>query len=256
MSEASGFRGRLSTAPTSIGLWSQFPDPQLLNALAAGGFDWVCVDEQHGYASAADFSPLIGAANAAGVDALVRVAWNREEIIGRALDSGAAGVIVPMVESPADAERAVASSRYAPLGRRSWGPRRGVWGAGPHTASEDNDSTACLVMVETPGAVERVEEIASVPGVDGIFVGPFDLSLAYGRPVDELLSDASADSPLRRVVAACASRGVVAGAFGGSIERARLLFDVGFTMLAVATDEELIRAAARAAVAEASVSFR
>ncbi|MCU1437530.1 MAG: 2-keto-3-deoxy-L-rhamnonate aldolase, partial [Naasia sp.] len=103
---------------------------------------------------------------------------------------------------------------------------------------------------ETPDALADVDAIAAVPGVDGIFVGPFDLSLALGVPVDDLLADASRDSPLARVVAACRRNGIVAGAYAGSAARARPLRDRGFELIAVTTDTELLRSAGRDTVVD------
>ncbi|MFD3445076.1 HpcH/HpaI aldolase/citrate lyase family protein [Microbacteriaceae bacterium 4G12] len=264
---------RLPPVPgtASPGAWLTLTEPLAAYLLASAGFDWLCVDEQHGGAGPADTAAVIGAAAAAGgagaasglsgasgsdgpsaAEVLVRVPWNRPEYIGRALDSGARGVIVPMVESAAEAEEAAAACRYPPRGRRSWGPSRtgyAVPGAGAVT--ESNDRVLCLVMIETPAALDRVEEIARVPGVDGIFVGPFDLSIALGRPVDEVLADGAPDAPLPRIVAACRAAGVIAGAYAGSVDRAAALRDRGFDLLAVASDTDLLQSAAQAAATEA-----
>ncbi len=235
----------------SIGAWSNLTDEIVIHTIGRAGYDWLCIDEQHGGASAGDSMRLLAATAAAGAQTLVRVAWNRPELIGRALDSGAVGVIVPMVQSASEAANAVRASRYAPLGQRSWGPARSGYSlAGPETA-EANDRSVCLVMIETPDAVERVAEIAAVNGLDGIFVGPFDLSIALGLPVDDLLADDSPDSPLSRVISACRDKGITPGAYDGSLARARVLAERGFTMLAVSTDTDLLARAATDAVAEA-----
>ncbi len=255
----------------SPGAWLTLTEPLVGYLLAGAGFDWLCVDEQHGGAGPADTAALIGAAAAAAAGAggagaggagsgaggvatqvLVRVPWNRPEHIGRALDSGARGVIVPMVESAAEAADAAAACRYPPRGRRSWGPSRtGYTVPGAGAVAESNDRVLCLVMIETPAALDRVEEIAAVPGVDGIFVGPFDLSIALGRPVDEMLADGAPGAPLPRIAAACRAAGVIAGAYAGSVDRAAALRDRGFDLLAVASDTDLLQSAARAAAADA-----
>ena len=219
--------------------------------MAAAGLDWVCIDQQHGWNAGHDCSDLVAAVQAAGAHALVRVAWNRPEEIGRVLDAGAEGVIVPMVESAAEARAAVAAVRYAPEGRRSWGPARTPYTSTPSDAPAANSSTACLVMVESAAAVEQVEEIAAVEGIDGVFLGPFDLALALGVPLPELLADRSESSPLRRVVAACTARGLVAAAYGGTLARAQALHEHGFTVLAVAADDALFADANAALVARA-----
>lgn len=239
----------------SVGAWLNLTEPLAAYTVAGSGFDWLCVDEQHGGAGPADTAALLAAAAGAGgggPDVLVRVAWNRPELIGRALDSGARGVIVPMVESVEEASAAAAACRYPPRGRRSWGPSRAGYAVpGGGAVAESNERVLCLVMVESPDALDRVEEIAGAPGVDGIFVGPFDLSIALDRDVDELVADAEEGAPLPRVVAACRAAGIVAGAYAGSIARAAVLRDRGFDLLAVTSDTELLQSAARAAAAEA-----
>jgi 4-hydroxy-2-oxoheptanedioate aldolase len=245
----------------AAGAWLNLTEPLAGYLLATAGFDWLCVDEQHGGAGPADTAALIGAAagaagpadgRGAGPEVLVRVSWNRPEHIGRALDSGARGVIVPMVESAAEAAAAASACRYPPRGRRSWGPSRtGYAVPGGGVVAESNDRVLCLVMVETPDALDRVEEIAAAPGVDGIFVGPFDLSIALGRDVDDVLADDAPDAPLPRIAAACRAAGIVAGAYAGSVERAAVLRERGFDLLAVTSDSELLQSAARAAAAEA-----
>jgi 4-hydroxy-2-oxoheptanedioate aldolase len=249
--ETTGLRAHLRSAGVSIGAWANLLDPRVAHAVARADVDWVCVDQQHGYATGSDALDLVAAIRAAGRHALVRVSWNRPETIGRALDVGADGVIVPMVESAADARAAVAATRYAPEGRRSWGGSRSPVTPGANDPAATNASTACLVMVETPAAVERVEEIAAVEGVDGVFLGPFDLSLAYGMPIHELVDDRAEGAPLRRVVAACRRNGITAGAYGGTLDRSVALRASGFTLLAVTSDDALVASAAAAMAADA-----
>lgn len=239
----------------SIGVWSNLDDPLVAHSVAAAGFDWFCLDEQHGNASGLHSAEALSAVAATGTHTLVRVAWNRPELIGRALDSGADGVIVPMVQSAQEAQLAARAVRYAPVGERSWGPGRMGYAHAARGPEEANDATACLAMVETPRAVERVSEIAAVDGVDGIFVGPYDLSIAYGTDMDALLADHSEHSPLTRVAEACRANGVVAGGYAGSLERAKSLVAHGFTMVVVAADTELLLTAARSAVVSARESI-
>jgi 4-hydroxy-2-oxoheptanedioate aldolase len=262
-------RSRFPAPPgtASSGAWLNLVDPLAAYTLAAAGFDWLCVDEQHGGAGPAETAALIGAVVAAAggaeggggdeggggaAEVLVRVPWNRPEYIGRALDSGARGVIVPMVDSAADAEAAASACRYPPRGSRSWGPSRtGYSVPGGGVVPESNDRVLCLVMVETREALQRVEEIAAVPGVDGIFVGPYDLAIALGGAVDDLLADGAPGAPLPRIVEACRTAGIVAGAYAGSVERATALRERGFDLLAVTSDTELLQSAARTAAADA-----
>ena len=138
---------------------------------AATGAGYVVVDQQHGGVGPAETIAMLQAHPAAGAAGLVRVPRNDPWLIGHPLDLGALGVIVPMVESGEEAARAVAACRYAPDGERSIGLLRGA---------ADGGEPLCLVMVETRAALERVEEIAATPGLDGIYIGPSDLALSHG----------------------------------------------------------------------------
>lgn len=207
----------------------------------ASALDWVCLDLQHGEHD--DVSMQTVCAQLAG-DARpvhVRVRANDAALIGRALDCGADGVVVPMVEDRAGAAAALAACRYPPAGHRSWGPLGAAYGR--PVAPAASAAPACLVMVETGAGLDRVEEIAATPGIDGVFVGPVDLSLSLGTTVDALLRDPDPDSPLRRVVRACAAAGVTAAAFAGTPERAGVLRDLGYTRVAVTTDVGMLTGA-------------
>jgi 4-hydroxy-2-oxoheptanedioate aldolase len=235
--------GPLRPGQPALGAWCNLADPFVVAIMAGAGFEWLCLDLQHGiFDDRAVVEtlrvPPLGAA------VLVRVPANSAALIGRALDAGAAGVIVPMIGEAEEAAAAVAASRYAPEGSRSWGPFAGITGGATKAAAEANAATTCAVMVETPGAVERVGAIAAVPGVDAVFLGPFDLALAYGTTVPDLLADTSDASPLRRVVAACQAAGIIAGAYAGTLDTAVALRGFGFTMLAVTSDSGLLVEAA------------
>ena len=246
-----GLRAHLRSTRPSLGGWAVLREPRTAHAMAAAGLDWVGIDQQHGWNAGHDCTDLVAAVRAGGAHALVRVGWNRPEEIGRVLDAGADGVIVPMVESAEEARAAVAAARYAPEGRRSWGATRTPYTSSPPDPAAVNASTACLVMVESPAALDRVGEIAAVAGIDGVFLGPFDLSLALGVPLEQLLADRGEGSALRRVVAACAENGIVAAAYGGTPARAQLLGEHGFTVLAVGADDALFADASAALVAQA-----
>lgn len=216
-----------------LGAWAMLGSAHVLPPLAAAGFDWICIDQQHGRFDDAAMFDGLGALRDVPIDAVVRVRSLDAGLIGRALDAGAHGVIVPMVASAEQAADAVRATYYPPLGERSWGPIGAGAGASPSAA---NDAVLCAVMVETPGALAAVDRIAATPGIGMIFVGPFDLSLALQRNVDEMLADFADSSPLQRIIRACQRTGVVPGAFGGTPERASLLLKHGFTFVVMATD--------------------
>lgn len=237
-------------AEVSWGVFS-FVDsiPGVAAALAAG-LDWVCLDEQHGRWDDSRVLAALDVLPAGPGRLLVRVRSLDDGLVGRALDAGAHGVIVPMVESVEQARAAVAAVRYPPEGRRSFGPITAPHGAPSDTAAA-NAANLCAVMIETEAALEAVEEIAAVPGVDLLFVGPFDLSLALGTDVDTLLADGDA-GPLGRVVAAAEATGIRAGAFGGTPARAVRMAELGFTLIAATTDIDVVERGLSAVISQLS----
>jgi 4-hydroxy-2-oxoheptanedioate aldolase len=240
----------------SSGVWSGLGEPRGAAALFELGFDWVCLDTQHGRFDDETLGLTLSLVDQSRARAVVRVRANDAGLIGRALDAGASGVIVPMVGSPADAADAVNSAFYPPLGQRSWGPMAGGYGSESAAPSPEaaNARTLCAVMIETRSALEQVEQIAATPGVGMLFVGPFDLALALGTTVDGLLADAARtlsggeSAVLQRIVDAARSSGVTSGVFAGTPERARLFRDLGFGFIACATDALLLQSGASTAL--------
>ena len=241
------------------GLWSMTAHPAVLDVAASVGPDFICVDTQHGTPlEHLDISTFTVLANY-GVPSLVRVEALHETPIGRSLDMGADGVIVPMVSSVDDARRAVAASRLAPGGTRSFGVQtRRISPVGASTP-------ACWIQVETAGALDDVEEIAAIDGVDGLYVGPADLGFA-------LVGEAAADVELvfdgtsphatemmdafERVVLACRRAEIVAGLHCGSGLAAVTAAQHGFTASAVAADLGLIEKGLAAELVAARPSRR
>ena len=230
----------------SRGIWTHTTDADLLLRLCAAGADWLALDAQHGTLDRAALQDLGRVLATAPTPFLVRVPAVDAAWIGAALDAGASGVVVPSVTGAADAERAALAARYPPLGDRSWGPFAPLRGAAAPTPEEANESVRCWVMVETPGALDEVDAIAATPGVDGLFVGPLDLSLSLGTTADALLADRTPDGPLGRVVAAAQRQGILVGGFAGTPERAALMAEHGIGVVAVTTDIALVEAGVRA----------
>jgi 4-hydroxy-2-oxoheptanedioate aldolase len=228
------------------GVWALASDPDRAAALTRLGFDWVALDAQHGQFDDRAMQRVFTARRDDSVPVHVRVRSRDAGLIGRTLDVGAAGVIVPMVNSAGQARDVVAAAMYPPLGIRSWGPFLGASDRATRAPHEANAEVRIAVMIETAEAVENVDEIAGVQGVDTLFVGPFDLAIALGVPLDDLLADTSPTSPLARILSAAERHGIVAGAFAGTPERARTLGALGFTFVAIATDALLLEAGARA----------
>jgi len=231
------------------GAWAVAGQPLVAAHLTGLGFDWLCIDQQHGRFDGARTDAVLTHRRHDSVPIYVRVRALDAGLIGRALDAGAAGVIVPLVETVEQARSAAAASRYPPAGVRSWGPNLGAPDRLPPVPPVANETVRVWVMIETAAALEQVEAIAAVPGVDGLFVGPFDLSIALGLQVDEMIADDSPSAPLRRILAAAAGAGIAAGAFGGEPARGAVLASLGFTFVAVATDIGLLELGASAALA-------
>jgi len=234
---------------TSRGVWAFTADVDLLLRLAGGGFDWVALDAQHGPVDRAVLHAVGRAFSDTGAAFVVRVPAVDPAWIGAALDAGAAAVVVPSVTGRADAALAARSSRYPPEGDRSWGPFAPQWGGTAPDPATANATVRCLVMVESVGALADVDEIAATPGVDGLFVGPFDLALALGSTVDALLDDRSDGNPLGRVVAAAQRHGILVAGFAGTPVNAQRLRAHGIRCLAVTTDLALVTEGARATLA-------
>ena len=232
---------------TTLGAWLALPGSVPAEAMARRGFDYCCVDAQHGLCEYSDAVGMVQAIVLGGSRPLVRVPWNEPGIIGKMLDLGAEGVIVPMVNTAADARAAVAACRYPPGGSRSYGPSLAALRVEGDYVEWARDNVACIVMVETAEAVENVDAIVEVPGVDAVYVGPSDLSLSLGLAVgnpDDVDSFASA---IDRVLAACERTGVVPGAHGAaSQEVAARRLAQGFRLVTVTTDQSSMARAAAA----------
>ncbi len=230
---------------TALGAWLSLRDPFVAEAAATAGFDYVCIDMQHGLADYTQAVSMLHAMARTPTVPIVRVPWNEPGIIGRVLDAGAMGVIIPMVNSPEEAKRAVDSCRWAPAGTRSFGPLSAGMRYGGEYVGSANDQVACIPMIETRQAVETIDDILSVPGIDAIYVGPADLSITYG--LSPGLDNPSDDfqGALTTIVGGCDRHGVVPGIHASSAlagERHK----TGFRMITVGFDAAPVMQALRA----------
>lgn len=237
----------LPTHRRSAGLWCELGSRNASRLLADSGAQWLCFDVQHGAYDRANLLDALRDWRATGPALWVRTPANDAAWIGYALDCGADGVIVPMIETADDAHRAAAAANYAPNGNRSWGPKQRP--SSIETAADQRPG--CRVMIETAAALNEVEQIAAVDGVTGIFLGPFDLSLALGTTVDALLAADGDDAPLKRILEAGHEAGIEVSAFGGTSVRSARLFELGFDAVAVNSDTNLLVEGAALAVAAA-----
>jgi 4-hydroxy-2-oxoheptanedioate aldolase len=230
-------RERWKAGEPTLGAWCTIPSPWTAEVAARSGHDWVTVDTQHGLIGYDVMLPMLQAISAGGVPSFVRVPWNEPGTIMKALDAGAGGVIVPMVNSPEEARSVVGACRYPPDGFRSMGPTRA------RTLGGDWRLPICVVMIETVEAVKRADEILAVPGVDAVFVGPNDLAVSAG--LDSSYEGRHPEH--RRLIEAVAksakANGVVAGIMCGSAEVATQWYKAGYQMLALESDTRLLTAA-------------
>jgi 4-hydroxy-2-oxoheptanedioate aldolase len=250
------FRSALSDGRSLLGLWATIPSSLTAEAAALSGVDYVVVDEQHGAVDRALLLGMLQGIQAGGAVPLVRVAKLDAWVIGSALDLGAAGVIVPMVETPEQAAQAVAACRYARAGSRSWGPLRADMAMGSAHPEDLGDGPLCLVMIETRMGLGAVEEIARTPGLDGIYVGPSDLALTLGLAPTRRLEHPPVLEAIERVRRECEKAGVTAGLHCLGGEDAARFAGPGFGMVTVGGDLLFLRDALARAVAMAREDAR
>jgi 4-hydroxy-2-oxoheptanedioate aldolase len=204
----------LLSGKPAIGIFLSANSPLVAEAVGKTGLSWVCVDMQHGEANLGTLSPLLTAISATPAIPYARVPYNNFKEIGRALDLGAYGIIVPLVNTAAEAEAAVQAAKYPPRGNRSYGPIRGaLYSGGDYFGGADRE-TALIVMIETKDGVENAEAILGVDGVDGCYIGPSDLSIAHGvapnvGTAEQL--DPVVEEAIARVVAAGRATGKIVG---------------------------------------------
>lgn len=236
--------------PTING-WLSIGNAFTAEIMAAQGYDSVSIDIQHGALDYSSVLPMFQAMRASGVVPMARVPWLEPGIIMKALDAGAYGIICPMVNTGAQAAEFVSYLRYPPSGQRSFGPTRVSFAAGANYASEANDEILAFAMVETKQAMDNLDEIAATAGLDGIYVGPADLTLSltqgrlspgFDREEPEMID------ALHRIVAACKANGIKAALHCGTADYAARAIEWGFNMTTVAGDSRLLAAAAAASV--------
>lgn len=237
--------------PTING-WCSIGNPFTAEIMAAQGFDSITIDMQHGALDYSSVLPMFQAMRASGATLMARVPWLEPGIIMKALDAGAYGIICPMVNTAEDAARLVSYMRYPPHGQRSFGPTRVSFAAGANYAGEANDNMLAFAMIETAEGMENLEAIAATPGLDGLYVGPADLTLSltggrlapgFDREEPEMIA------ALHAIVAACKKNGIRAALHCGTPDYAARAIGWGFDMTTVGGDSRFLAAAAGAAVA-------
>ncbi|MEX2542894.1 MAG: aldolase/citrate lyase family protein [Trueperaceae bacterium] len=224
--------------------WLSIPSPIVAEVMARQGFHSICIDMQHGLIDYGDCVSMLQAIGQTDAFPLVRVPSNDEASLMRVLDAGAQGVIVPLVDTASDAARAVAACRYPPLGRRSFGPTRAAMVSGPEYHLRANDKVLVFAMIETSSGLENIYEIVRTPGLDGVYIGPSDLSYALGLEPQSDNEDPKHVEAVRRIVAACRSCSLIVGIHCGGPEFAKRALGAGADLVTVASDINCLRAEA------------
>lgn len=231
--------------------WLSIPSSFSAEVMAHQGFDSLVVDMQHGVIDYQTAVTMLQAISTTPVIPFARVPWNDPALLMKILDAGVYGVICPMVNTRAQAEALVRACKYPPRGYRSFGPVRASIYAGPDYADHANSDIVVMPMIETAEAVENLDEILSVPGVDAIYVGPADLSLALGCKPRLDQTDPPVVEAQKKIVAACKRHKVVAGIHNATSAYALKMAAEGYRFLTLASDSRFL--AARAAEEAAAV---
>ena len=229
--------------------WLAIPNGFSAEVMAQAGWDSVTVDLQHGVQDYQSMVTCFQAMQSHPVLPMVRVPWNEPGIVGKVLDAGAYGVICPMVNTRAEAEAFVSYCRYPPLGKRSNGPiRAGIYGSGTTYQSTANQEVLCIPMIETQEAVDNLDAILDVPGIDAVYIGPSDLGFSMG-----LIPVLDREEPVimdiyQRILDATKRRGIRACVHCLTPAYAARMIAMGFSLVTIANDSGLLLTAARAAV--------
>jgi 4-hydroxy-2-oxoheptanedioate aldolase len=243
---------RLKAGETVYTGWCGLPYPIVAEIVGREGFPAVTLDGQHGLWDTSAIVSAIAAVRQGGAAPIVRVPVGDFASVSRALDFGAEGIIAPMINTQADARALAAYAKFPPIGERSWGPHRAMMLGGIADMNvylaEANNLTVTLAMVETRTALSNLDAIAGTPGIDGLFLGPSDLSIALsdGRSIDPLSKEV--DNEIDRIIAAANKAGKIPGAYCHSADRAVALAKRGMRFIAVSSDMGFLRAGAAAQV--------
>lgn len=230
--------------------WLAIPNSFSAETMAHQGWDSLTIDLQHGMVDYQAMIPMLQAISTTHTVPVVRVPWLEPGILMKALDAGAYGVICPMVNTREDAQKLVAYTHYAPRGMRSFGPVRATLYSGADYPQHANDTIVTFAMIETAQALDNLDDILSVEGLDAIYIGPSDLSLSLGcAPVFDDVDPKAAEA-IDHILARAKAHGLVAGIHNGSPEAALKRIAKGFQFVTISSDARLMAAGAQAMMAK------
>ena len=229
--------------------WLQIPSSFSAEVMSHQGWDSLTIDMQHGVIDYPNALQMLQSISSTDVTPLARVNWNEPGQIMKILDAGCYGVICPMVSNKSEAEKFVQACMYPPKGYRSFGPIRGLIYGGADYADHANDEILKLAMIETKESLDKLDEIMSTDGVDGIYIGPADLSLAIGeKPGFDRPEDTKAYSEILRILEHAKKNNIFAGIHNGTPEYAQKMIDKGFNFVTIGADQRAMSAGAKAIV--------
>ncbi|TAE39032.1 MAG: 2,4-dihydroxyhept-2-ene-1,7-dioic acid aldolase [Runella slithyformis] len=226
----------LANGETALSGWLHIPNTWTAELMANAGWDCLTVDMQHGLHSLETAMQIMQAISTTNTVPFARSLWNEPSGIMRLLDSGAYGIICPMVNTRAECEAFVGACRYPPVGYRSLGPTRARVYAGADYGEHANDEILTLAMIETQESVQNIDEINAVAGLDGIFVGSGDLKLAYTGKATHAGQSEAFEAAIEKVLASCQKHGIIAGIWCATLEDAKKRKEQGFRFIALKSD--------------------
>lgn len=235
---------------TIINGWLTIPSPLTAELMAHEDFDSLLVDMQHGLIGFDTAVSMLQAISTTNTVPLIRVQWNDPGLLMRALDAGAYGVICPMISTRQQAEAFVSACRYPPLGSRSYGPARALIYGGDDYVQQANDTVLTIALIETKEAIENLEEIASVEGLSGLYVGPSDLSFSLGLAKRADFDDPRLIAATDHVLEVAAKYNLLTGVQAGNVENAIRQAARGFNMVTPLTDITVLQMRSRELVAQ------
>ena len=233
--------------------WCSTSNPLMAEILAAQGYDSITVDMQHGVLDYSETVRIFQALRASNITPFVRVPWLEPGIIMKVLDGGAYGIICPMINNREQAECLVSYVRYPPLGTRSFGPTRALYSSGDNYFSKANESVTCMAMIETAEAYNNLESIITTPGIDGVYIGPADLTLGTTNGVFPPKLDREEPEMIeviKEIMNACINKGIITGIHTGSSEYAIRSARWGFNFITLLSDIRLVVEAAERNIRE------
>jgi len=250
---------RMQAGETVLGSWLSLPDALAAEAMAHVGWDWLLIDMEHGPTALHEAAAVLAALRTTGVTPFIRVAWNESAQIQRVLDLGCAGILVPVINSADDARKVVLDARFPPLGERSRGGVRTTLAFATDAMTyfeRANDEVLVLVQIETELAVQNVDEVLAVKGVDGVFVGPNDLAASVGKHWPGAWAvDKDYMAMVRRVGDAARNANKCAGFLARDAKMALEVARLGYNFVGISADVNFMTAAAKRALDDARAAL-